>query len=98
MIEAVLAEYREYLVRKRGALGLRRFGLLYESNPEAGAAEALVFNWLCSADRNPELHEDPGTGGADFICRPDSRNQFIVEITCLGREALTKSSGFSATV
>ncbi len=97
MIEAVLEGYREYLERKRGPGGRRRFELSYESNPEAGASEALVFNWLCSTDRNPELYEDPGTGGADFVCRPDSRNHFIVEVTCLGREALTKSSGFSAT-
>lgn len=97
MIEAVLAGYKEYLERKRGWQGLRRFELLYESNHEAGVSEALVFNWLCATDRKPELHEDPGTGGADFICSPDSYNQFIVEVTCLGSEALTKSSGFSAT-
>lgn len=97
LIEDVLTGYRGYLERKRGRQGLRRFELLYESNPEAGASEALVFNWLSSTDRRPELYEDPGTGGADFICRPDSRNHFIVEVTCLGSEALTKSSGFSAT-
>jgi hypothetical protein len=97
MIEDVLAAYREYLGRKRGQRGLQWFELLYESNPEAGASEALVFNWPCSIDRNPELHEDPGTGGADFVCRPAPADQFIVEVTCLGREALTKSSGFSAT-
>lgn len=96
MIERVLAGYREYLERKQGPQGLRQFDLRYKTNPEAGASEALVFNWLCLTDRNPELYEDPGTGGADFICRPNSHDNFIVEVTCLGREALTKSSGLSA--
>jgi hypothetical protein len=43
-IEEVVAEHGKYLARKRGPEGTRRFELLYESNPEAGASEGLVFN------------------------------------------------------
>jgi hypothetical protein len=48
MIEAVLAEYRDFFRRKRCFGGS---GSSTRVNSEAHAAEALVFNGLCSTDR-----------------------------------------------
>lgn len=92
-IKDVLSAYRDFLSRKYGDKTLKRFNHLYESKEEAALSEAIIFNWLYGEKRNPELKEDRSTGGADFICNPDSRNQFIVEVTCLGREALAEATG-----
>ncbi|MFN7944416.1 MAG: hypothetical protein U0Z53_03615 [Blastocatellia bacterium] len=93
MIENILSAYQNHLVQKHGNQTLKRFNHLLENNQEAGVSEALVFNWLCGIGQNPELNENNSTGGADFICHPWESYRYIVEVTCLGKPALTKETG-----
>lgn len=93
MIDQVLSSYQKHLGDKYGDPALKRFNRLYASNEEAAISEAVVFNWLYRDRRSPEIKEDQTTGGVDFICKPDSYNQFVVEVTCLGRQAFTNATG-----
>jgi hypothetical protein len=93
MIESILSAYQNHLRQRPSDQPLTRFNRLLEDNREAAISEAIVFNWLCGARQSPELNEDSSTGGADFICSPSRDYKYIVEVTCIGSQALTDETG-----
>jgi hypothetical protein len=46
---------------------------------------------------DPEPHDEPGTGGVDFICRRGADEVFVVEVTSLRSEAVAKHSRIPVT-
>lgn len=88
----ILNSYRLHIDAVHEEKALKRFNNRYNNNQESALSEAIIFNWLKSCDLNPHIAEDPGKGGADFICHLDNNKNFIVEVTCLGCDALTKAS------
>ena len=93
IVEEILGAYEKYLSDKHGSQELKRFTDRYKNNEEAAISEAIIFNWLNYCKFNPELADDMSTGGADFICSPNQKSRFVVEVTCLGRQALTEATG-----
>lgn len=92
-IESILASYRSHLKQKYGIGALRKYEYLYDNNREAGVSEAIIFNWLCDMKQNPALLEDLSEGGADFICNQGKDSSFVVEVTCIGGQALLDKTG-----
>jgi hypothetical protein len=98
-VKDVIESYADYL-RTAQSHNLECFKLLRKSDPEAALAEAIVFAMLQHLAVHPEVHEQAGTGGVDFICsRPcgpliktSARPRFMVEATSLSPEAVTERS------
>lgn len=60
--------------------------------------EAAVFSMLRTYFRaNSEPQDEPGTGGVDFICRKDTDEAFVVEVTSLKPDAVAEQSGIPTT-
>lgn len=70
----------------------KKFQNLSRSDPEAAKAEAAIFALLKKLRLNPEPNDNPGTGGPDFICRPEDREPFVVEVTSLSEDTVAKQS------
>jgi hypothetical protein len=93
-INEIVAAYQKHLEQNYNFQYQKSFNdLLYKNNEEAAISEAIVFNWLCQNNFNPQIQEDKSKGGADFICNYSRHYKFVVEVTCLGREELTKATG-----
>lgn len=90
----VVKSYEKWLELKapehRSAFGNRR-----RVDPEAADAEAIVFSILHAKRLNPKPAEIIGTGGVDFHCRPVGRPEFVVEVTAILRETISRHSGLS---
>lgn len=65
-----------------------------EADPDAAKAEAVVFSWLRLQRLGPHVSESPATGGADYLCIPESREPFILEVTAVNKEAVERRSGW----
>ena len=97
--DGMLQSYSEYLrnVRPENA---KRFDLLRISDREAAITEAVVFGILQGFNVDPQIHDQPNSGGPDFICRaycgPLAPRQpgdcFVVEATSLDPFAVTDRS------
>lgn len=69
-------------------------------NPEAAIAEAITFHLLTYMRVGPEINEQVGSGGVDFICCASRapffkrlpQNQFVVEATSFDQDAVSKRS------
>ncbi|MFZ0634764.1 MAG: hypothetical protein WA755_05780 [Candidatus Acidiferrales bacterium] len=70
----------------------KKFVKLLGADPEAAQAEAVVFALLKILRRNPEPADDPETGGVDFLCKPNGRAPFVVEVTKLGQDTISRHS------
>jgi hypothetical protein len=77
--------YRDHLKPFEDTLG---------SDPDAAKAEAVVFSWLRLQRHRPNLAESPGVGGVDYLCTPEARGPFLVEVTHLNRDAVVQRSGW----
>jgi len=91
--EAVLESYFVYLEtchRDRW----ERFKHLRKDDRDAALAEAVVFSWMQHERLDPEVAENPSTGGVDFRCTPRSASPFLLEATSLKSEAVTSRSGW----
>jgi hypothetical protein len=98
-LEDVLENYRCYLSRNGDLAGhYAQYMKRVKSDPKAAEAEAVVFSWLRAEKRNPHIHEDTGTGGPDFQCEPASGDPFLVEVTSLDSEMVSKRSGLPVEV
>jgi hypothetical protein len=98
-VKDVIESYADYL-RAAQSHNLEHFTLLRKSDSEGALAEAIVFAMLQHLTVHPEVHEQAGTGGVDFICsRPcgpliksSARPPFMVEATSLNPGAVTERS------
>jgi hypothetical protein len=98
-IEGVLNSYSAYL-RATHPKNAERFELMRLSDREASVAEAIVFGMFKTMGLRPEIHDQVGTGGADFICygssgplvKPSPVDRFVVEATSLDPAAVTDRS------
>lgn len=43
---------------------------------------------------NPQVAESTATGGADFLCEPEAKEPFVLEVTSLNRDAVEERSGW----
>ncbi len=94
MIQKTVSDYQEQLKSNYNEQHQKRFNnLLTKSNEEGAISEAVIFNWLCQNNLNPEIKEDVSEGGTDFLCSYNQKYNFTVEVTCLKREELAKSTG-----
>ena len=98
-LEKVLDWYSEHL-RTKHPKNSKRFERARKSELEAAIAEAVTFHLLTYMGVHPEINEQVGTGGADFICcasrTPFSKrlpqNQFVVEATSFDQDAVSTRS------
>jgi hypothetical protein len=76
-----------------------KFENLLNSDREAALGEAAVFSLLKTYFRvHPEPADEPGTGGVDFVCRKDTAEMFVVEVTSLKPNAVSAQSGIPTTI
>ena len=94
-VDGIVDSYSTWLEVKAPA-HLKSFRDRLNIDPLAARAEALTFNFLRMTRKNPEPGEILGKGGADFICRPTTKPEFVVEVTTLQTDAVTKASGLSS--
>jgi hypothetical protein len=98
-IDDVLDSFSDYL-RSRHPKNAKRFDSTRQSNHEAAVAEAITFAMLQTMGLQPNVKDQVGTGGVDFICcswrgRRFNRlaeNQFVVEATSLSPDAVSARS------
>jgi hypothetical protein len=91
-LDTVTRSYAEWLEVKHPAHH-HAFMKRERAEPEAAQAEAATFSMLRSAQANPEPAEDPSTGGVDFLCTPNGRLPFVVEVTTVLCDTVTENSG-----
>src|ERR1035438_7594404 len=97
-LDDIVNWYSEHL-RDNHPKNLARFEADRERDYEAAVAEAITFHVLNYRNVHPEVHEEVGTGGADFICwasmnpfaKRTPQNEFVVEATAISQEAVTRS-------
>ena len=90
-LNQLLQSYKEFL-KVQSNYRCKRFMDLEQNNPESARAEAVVYNFLISNRISVQHYEKPDYGGADFICMY-LNNKFIVEVTCIESETISKRSG-----
>lgn len=96
----VVESFAEY-IRAESPKNLKSFLDRTRADPEAAMAEAMVFGMLQQLQLKPTIADEPGIGGADFLCqyRPiwfsDSASwRLIVEATTLEPTAVERNSGW----
>jgi hypothetical protein len=95
--EEVIQSYADYLLVK-DRRSHDRFEKVRTADRESVLAEAIVFSILQSMNLRPEVHDQVGTGGADFLCGGSSpETKVIVEATTLNPDAITKRSNLPNT-
>lgn len=96
-IEDVLNSYSDHL-RCKLPKNADRFGCTRKSSRESAIAEAITFHILGAMGVSPEIHDQVGTGGVDFICRSPRQppgapqDRFVVEATSLSPDAVSERS------
>jgi hypothetical protein len=104
-LDDIVDWYSDHL-RVNHPKNLARFEADRERGYEAAVAEAITFHVLSCRNVHPEVHEEVGTGGADFICRASMnpfakrtpQNEFVVEATAISQEAVTRRSGIPTEI
>jgi hypothetical protein len=99
-IDGVIQSYAGYLCEVHPQ-NFDRFELLRTADREAACTEAIVFRMLQTMHVRPEIHDQPQTGGPDFLCycwrgplhKPLQQDRFVVEATSLSLDAVTDRSG-----
>ena len=61
---------------------------------QSAHAEALVFSFLQSQRISPQINENSGTGGVDFRCCPERRQEFYVEVASVDDDATASASSW----
>lgn len=92
----MLQSYWDYL-HKLYPANAKRFCQLSVSDREAAITEAVVFGILQGFNVNPTIHDQPDSGGPDFICCAyhgplsprSSEGRLVVEATSLDPDAVT---------
>jgi len=104
-LDDIVNWYSEHL-RDKHPKNLARFEADRERDYESAVAEAITFHVLSYRNVHPEVHEEVGTGGADFICwasmnpfaKRTLENEFVVEATAINQEAVTRRSGIPTQI
>src|SRR5271166_1381921 len=92
-LNEIVEYYWRFLSRnKEYAAHFEQFRKRLSSDRKAGEAEAVVFSLLRAEKLNPDIHEDPSSGGPDFCCTPASAKSFLVEVTSLDSVSVSKKS------
>ena len=98
-IEDVLNSYSDHL-HHRYPKNANRFDCTRKSSRESAIAEAITFHIFRVIDCSPQVHDQVGIGGVDFLCfdsrrsllRGLPRGQFVVEATSLSPNAVSERS------
>jgi hypothetical protein len=98
-LDDIVNWYSEHL-RDTHPKNLARFEADRKRDYEVAVAEAVTFHVLTYRNVHPEVHEEVGTGGADFMCwasmnpfaKRAPQDEFVVEATAISQEAVTRSS------
>ncbi len=88
-----IAAHRLYLELEAGDR-VARWEELLRHSPEPALCEAVTRSFLASEGANVAVHEDPATGGPDFICIRNGL-ECHVEVTCVTIEKVTRISELS---
>ena len=88
----ILLSYEDYLALVNPAAHAL-FVSRKKSDAEGARVEAITFAMLRTNGYNPDLKEDTSSGGVDFVCNPNSREEFVVEATHLEDDAIERVSG-----
>lgn len=98
-VNEIVEIYWRFLSRnKQYAQHFEQYKKRYQSDQKAAEAEAVVFSLLRAEKQNPDIFEDPGTGGPDFLCHPSSTDSFLVEVTSLDSNSMSKKSDLPRTM
>lgn len=92
-VEEVVKAYSRFL-EVRHSDHLKLFKNRLRTDPDAAKAEAVVFSWLRQQRCRPHVSESPGIGGADYLCMPESKASFLIEVTHLNKDAVERRSGW----
>lgn len=97
-VDDIVEYYYRYLARNRDlAAHFAQFKKRLNSDPQAAAAEAVVFSLLRAEKLHPELFEDVSIGGPDFRCVSSPDASFLVEVTSLDSAVVSRRSGLPTT-
>ena len=104
-LDDIVNWYSEHL-RDKHPKNLARFEADRKRDYEVAVAEAVTFHVLTYRNVHPEVHEEAGTGGADFMCwasmnpfaKRARQNEFVVEATAISQEAVTRRSGIPTEI
>ena len=71
---------------------IKPFHKRFHNQLESARAEAVVFSFLKEILDDVQIEESLVEGGVDFRGKTDS-TEFVVEVTCLNSESVTRASG-----
>jgi hypothetical protein len=92
-VEDLVEYYYRYLSRNLDLiLHFEQYKNRLNSDAKAAQAEAVMFSLLRAENHEPELFEDTGNGGPDFLCS-SARGKFLMEVTSLDSETVSEESG-----
>jgi hypothetical protein len=93
-VDEIVERYWRFLSRnEQYALHFAQFKRRYQADRKSAEAEAIMFSLLRAEKLNPDIFEDPGTGGPDFRCDLSPGESFLVEVTSLDSASVSKKSG-----
>jgi len=76
-LDEIVEFYWRFLSRnKEYATHFEQFKKRWTSDQKAAEAEAVVFSLLRAEKLNPDIYEDPSTGGPDFAVRHRPMSRF----------------------
>lgn len=93
-VDEIVELYWRFLSRnEQYAVHFAQFKKRYQADRKSAEAEAIMFSLLRAEKLNPDVFENPGTGGPDFRCNLSSGESFLVEVTSLDSTSVSKKSG-----
>jgi hypothetical protein len=90
-IDEIVDSYRTYLEMKHADLH-SKYVKRKKGDPESARAEAVLFALLRQLTDSTTVHEDPSTGGPDFLCKKD-HGSFLLEVTSVKTTTVEQASG-----
>lgn len=87
-----LVESYEHFLNVNHSEHIKPFHSRLQNKSESARAEAVVFSFLKENLNHVQLEETLVKGGVDFRCKTD-KTEFVVEVTCLDAESVTRTSG-----
>ena len=97
-LEELIQSHAKYL-RAEHPVYYDKFVLLVKADLEAAIGEATVFSLLRTYFRaEPQPADEPGKGGADFVCRKGTPDEFVVEVTSLKPESVAAQSDIPVSI
>lgn len=94
-LRGVAESYAKWAFEAKFPEHFRKFQNTLNANLEAAIGEIVIFDLLRQSRLKPQPSDIPGTGGADFICSPEGREQFVVEVTAVGEDAVERKTGIA---